>query len=140
MKKVLFVCQHNSGRSVMAEYFLNALGQGEYRAESAGLEPAPVLPEVAAVMSEAGIDVSGKKPQDVFGLFRDGKLFTHVITVCDAETDAMCPVFPGVAYRENWPFPDPSAVEGDERERLERVREIRDRIKRTIKEFIAEGH
>lgn len=136
MNKVLFVCQHNTARSVMAEAFLNALSEGDFQASSAGLEPGNVLPIVVQVMQEVGLDVSGHQPTDVFDLFKQGHLFTHVITVCDAETDAKCPVFPGVAYRVNWPFPDPAEVTGTEEEKLEKVRAIRDRIKRTIKEFI----
>ncbi|MGE4553983.1 MAG: arsenate reductase ArsC [Desulfovibrionaceae bacterium] len=137
MHRVLFVCQHNSGRSVMAEAFLNALGGDVARAESAGLEPRPVNPLVAEVMAEEGIDVRGHQPRDVFELFRQGRLFSHVVTVCGAETDRLCPVFPGVAYRENWPFPDPAEAVGDREEQLAQVRAIRDRIKARIREFLA---
>jgi arsenate reductase len=115
MNKVLFVCQHNTARSVMAEAFLNALSGGQFQAESAGLEPREVHPLVVK-----------------------GNLYTHVITVCDAETDAKCPIFPGVAYRVNWPFPDPAEAAGSEEEKMRQVRDIRDRIKRTIKEFLVD--
>ncbi|MGE4504821.1 MAG: arsenate reductase ArsC [Desulfovibrionaceae bacterium] len=138
MNKVLFVCQHNTARSVMAEAFLNALSGGRFQAESAGLEPREVHPLVVKAMAEAGLDVSGHKPRSVFDLFREGNLYTHVIAVCDAETDAKCPIFPGVAYRVNWPFPDPAEAAGSEEEKMRQVRDIRDRIKRTIKEFLVD--
>lgn len=138
MQKVLFVCQHNSGRSVMAEAFLNALSDGAFEAESAGLEPGQVNPLVVTAMAEVGIDVSKHVSQAAFDLFKAGKLYTHVITVCDAETDAKCPIFPGVAYRKNWPFPDPAAATGTHEEKLEQVRNVRDQVKRAIKTFITD--
>ena len=58
MKRVLFVCVHNSARSQMAEAFLNQLGKGKFFAESAGLEPGKLNPLVVRVMSEIGIDIS----------------------------------------------------------------------------------
>lgn len=139
MNKVLFVCRHNTGRSVMAEAFTNALSDGLCEAESAGLEPGTVLPLVVEAMREVGLDVSGHVSRDVFDLFKDGKLFTHVVTVCDAETDAKCPVFPGVTYRQNWPFPDPAEAGGSHAEQLDQVRAIRDEIKQKVKDFLSGG-
>lgn len=127
--KVLFVCQHNSGRSQMAEAYLRKLGGEYFHLESAGLEPPDrVNPLVAEVMREEGLDITSKRPRSVFELFRQGKIYEHVITVC-AETELKCPVFPGIAKRWHWPFPDPASVEGPREEKLKRVREIRDMIK-----------
>ena len=139
MHKVLFVCQHNTARSVMAEAFLNALSDGNCLSTSAGLEPGKVNPLVVKVMAEVGLDVSAHKSQSVFELFKAGNLFSHVITVCDATTDSLCPIFPGVAFRQNWPFPDPAGVTGTDAEKLEQVRTIRDEIKRRIKAFLVDG-
>ncbi|WP_415519197.1 MAG: arsenate reductase ArsC [Desulfovibrio aminophilus] len=127
--KVLFICVHNSGRSLMAEAFLNRYGGEEFQVESAGLEPTEINPLVVEVMAEEGIDLVGKKTQSVFDLFRVGRLFDYVITVCDDANEAKCPVFPGVTHRWHWPFPDPSKLSGTREEQLAQLRVIRDQIK-----------
>ncbi len=130
--KVLFICEHNSGRSQMAEAYLKKLGGDAFEVESAGFEPAErVNPLVIEVMKEEGIDLSEKRPQSVFELFKKGKLYDQVITVC-GEGDAKCPIFPGITKRWNMPFPDPASVEGSFEERLEKVRAIRDAIKEKL--------
>jgi arsenate reductase (thioredoxin) len=127
--KVLFICQHNSGRSQIAEAYLKKLYGDHFEIESAGLEPAEgVNPLVIRVMAEVGFDLSEKKPQNVFELFKQGKLYDHVITVCH-DSESKCPIFPGITQRWHWPFPDPAAVEGEENEKLVEVRKIRDMIK-----------
>lgn len=127
--KILIICQHNSGRSQIAEAYLRKFAGDRLEVESAGLEPAPAVnPLVTEVMQEEGIDLSEKKPRSVFELFRQGNLYTDVITVCD-DSESRCPIFPGVTRRWHYPFPDPAAVEGTHREKLQRVRQIRDMIK-----------
>jgi arsenate reductase len=127
--KVLFICQHNSGRSQIAEAYLRKFYGADIETESAGFEPSDAVnPMVVRVMKEEGIDLSGKTPRSVFELFKQGRLFDHIITVCQ-EGEALCPVFPGIAKRWHWPFPDPAEVQGSESERLGQVRQIRDRIR-----------
>jgi len=136
MEKVLFICGRNSGRSKIAEAYLEMLGNGEYEVSSAGFDPAEsVNPLVVEVMQEQGIDLSNHKPQKAFDLIKRGELFSYVITVCDKEIDLLCPVFPGITRRENWPFPDPEKVTGTSAEKLDKVRAIRDSIKSRIVEF-----
>ena len=127
--KVLFICQHNSGRSQIAEAYLRSLYGNYFTIESAGLEPAAAInPLVVKVMNEIGIDLSDKKPQSVFELYKGGKYYEHVITVCH-DTESKCPIFPGITKRWHWPFPDPASASGTESEKLEEVRKIRDMIK-----------
>jgi len=127
--KVLFICQHNSGRSQIAEAFLNNFYGDHFKVESAGLEPAEAInPLVVKVMDEVEIDLSQKRPQSVFALFKQGKVYQHVITVCH-DSESKCPIFPGITKRWHWPFPDPAAVEGTDQEKLAAVRKIRDAIK-----------
>ena len=128
--KVLFVCIHNSARSQMAEAYLNHFGDGRFEAESAGLEPGVLNPRVIQVMKEDGIDVSGNRTKSVFDLFKQGRMFGYVVTVCDKEAAEKCPIFPGVAKRLHWNFPDPSALRGTEEQKLQGTREIRDEIKK----------
>ena len=135
---VLFICVHNSARSQMAEAWLNHLCGDHFAAESAGLEPGTINPLVVEVMREAGIDLSQKKTRAVFDVWKSGKLFQYVVSVC-AEAEAKgCPIFPGVTTRLSWPFPDPSQVTGTESERLEKVRAIRDDIRARVEEWCEE--
>jgi arsenate reductase len=127
--KVLFICQHNSGRSQIAEAYLTKLYGDYFEIESAGLEPAKEInPLVVRVMAEDGIDLSSKKPQSVFELYKAGNIYEHVITVCH-DTESKCPVFAGLTKRWHWPFPDPASAKGTQAEKLEEVRKIRDMIK-----------
>ena len=126
--KVLFICQHNSGRSQIAEAYLRELYGDRFEVESAGMEPAEAVnPLVVSVMAEKGFDLSAKRPRSVFELFKQGKVYEHVVTVCHDAEDK-CPVFPGITKRWHWPFPDPAAVEGDDEAKLAAVRDIRDMI------------
>src|SRR5207245_3921598 len=134
--KVLFVCVHNSGRSQMAEAYLNHFGEGRFESESAGLEPGTLNPRVVQVMKEDGIDIAGNQTKSVFDLFKRGGLYSFVVTVCDETSAEKCPIFPGVAKRLHWRFEDPSSLSGTAADKLERPREIEDAIKRKVKNSI----
>jgi arsenate reductase len=135
---VLFICIHNSARSQMAEAWLNHICGEYFAAESAGLEPGTLNPLVVEAMQEVGIDISQKKTQAVFDVFESGKLFSHVVTVCDETSAEKCPIFPGVTKRLHWSFPDPSALTGTHDERLAGVRKIRDAIRAKIEGWCEE--
>lgn len=137
-EKVIFICKHNSARSQMAEAFLKQLAGDRLQVESAGLEPGALNPLVVESMKEIGFDISQNTTQSVFDLFKAGKLFDIVVTVCDDATEAQCPVFPGVTRRLHWPFPDPAALEGSHEEKLAKVREIREAIKSKVEEAFSE--
>jgi len=135
--KVLFVCVHNSARSQMAEAFLDALAGDRFEAHSAGLEPGVLNPLAVEAMKETGIDISRKKTKSVFDLFKKGELFSYVVTVCDAASAEMCPIFPGLVTKTiHWSFEDPASFIGAHEERLEQTRKVRDAIKRTIEEWL----
>jgi arsenate reductase len=136
--KVLFICVHNSARSQMAEAWLNKICGEFFQAQSAGLEPGTLNPLAVEVMREVGIDISQKKTQAVFDVFKSGQLFGHVITVCDESSAEKCPIFPGPTKRRHWGFADPSQVTGTDEEKLARVREIRDEIREKIEDWCAE--
>jgi arsenate reductase (thioredoxin) len=137
-KTVLFVCIHNSARSQMAEAFLNHLCPAQFEAHSAGLEPGVLNPVVVEAMREIGMDISGQLTKAVFDMIKSGKRFTYVITVCDEASAERCPIFPGVTTRLHWGFPDPSAVQGSDSERLARTREVRDSIRRKVETWCEE--
>ena len=137
-KKVLFVCIHNSARSQMAEAWLNHISPECLEAHSAGLEPGKLNPAVVEVMKEVGIDISANKTKAVFDMFKSGRMFAYVITVCDEASAERCPIFPGITKRLHWSFPDPSTLTGTPEQKMERTREIRDMIKRRVEQWCAE--
>lgn len=137
MHKVLFVCIHNSARSQMAEAYLNKLGGPDFKVESGGFEPTTINPLVVKVMQEEGIDLSAKGTQSVFDLFKQGRVYTHVITVCDNSQESKCPIYPGMTHRLHLPFPDPAQLTGSHQEQLEQARNIRDSVKTAVVDFIA---
>ena len=132
---VLFVCIHNSARSQMAEAWLNHLYGDRFEAESAGLEPGTLNPYAVRVMAEEGIDISQAETKSVFDIYKAGKLFRYVVTVCDTEAAERCPTFPGVAQRLHWSFPDPSQAKGSDEEKMAHVRAVRDEVRARIKEW-----
>ena len=134
-KRVLFICIHNSARSQMAEAFLNQICGDEFEAHSAGLEPGRLNPIVVEAMQEIGIDISGNQTKAVFDMYKSGKLFHDVITVCDEASAERCPIFPGVASRLHWSFPDPASFQGTHEEKLAKTRGVRDTIKRQVEEW-----
>lgn len=137
-RDVLFICVHNSARSQMAEAILNQLCPDDFTASSAGLEPGELNRLAVEVMRESGIDISAKKTKAVFDLFRAGKLYSYVITVCDEASAERCPIFPGQTNRLHWSFPDPAALQGTWEERLAQTRIIRDQIRGKLVEWCAE--
>ena len=137
--RVLFVCIHNSARSQMAEAFLNKYGENKYIAESAGLEPGKMNPNVVRVMQELGIDLSRKGTQGVFDLLKRGASYDAVVTVCDEASAEQCPVFPGPGKRIAWSFEDPSSFKGTPDEILQHTRLVRDEIEKAVKAFVIES-
>ena len=127
MKTIIFACVHNAGRSQMAAAFFNEMSNPALaRAVSAGTHPADrVHPEVVDVMRESGIDLSEARPRFLTQeLAQGGDL---LITMgCGDE----CPVVPGLR-RDDWPLPDPRG------QPAERVREIRDDIRKRIEGLVA---
>jgi len=136
--KVLFVCIHNSSRSQMAEAYLKAIGGEEFHVESAGLEPGTLNPLVVQVMKEDGIDISQNKTKSAFDLYKQGKHYHYVITVCDESQAERCPIYPGVMQKIHWSFEDPSAFTGTLDEKLHKTRIVRDSIKTKITEWAKE--
>ena len=124
MRYVLFVCNHNAGRSQMAQAFFERLAPPDMRAESAGTEPARAIwPEVVTVMHEVGLELAGRKPKR---LLREMQLQADwAVTMGCGDA---CPYVPTMV--EDWAIPDPAGKPIDE------VREIRDDIERRVRELV----
>lgn len=131
-QKVLFVCIHNSARSVMAAALLNELCGDRFEGQGAGLEPGKLNPLVVEVLKEIGIDVADYQPRAVFEVIKSGVMFANVITVCDETSAERCPIFPGITERLHWSFADPSALQGSWDDKLAGTRHIRDQIRQRI--------
>jgi arsenate reductase len=89
-------------------------------------------------MKEIGIDISRNKTKSAFDLFKAGKLYTHVITVCDETSAEQCPYFPGITTRLHWSFADPSSFTGTWEEKLEKTRQVREAIREKIQAWLKE--
>jgi arsenate reductase len=137
-ERILFVCVHNSARSQMAEALVNHLAGDRFEAESAGLEPGALNPLAVEAMGQINIDISKKQPRSVFDVYKSGRMFTYVITVCDEATAERCPIFPGVTKRLHWSFADPSRLEGTHAEKLQQTIAIRNQIKDRIERWLEE--
>lgn len=87
-------------------------------------------------MKEAGIDISQNKTKSVLDLYKQGKQYDYVITVCDESQSGACPVFPGKGERFHWGFDDLSGFTGSLSEKIGKTRLIRDKIRDRIIEWI----
>lgn len=129
MKRVLFVCVENAGRSQMAEAFANMYGKDKVEVSSAGNKPADkVNPVVVEVMKEKGIDISRNKPKLItFQMAQESDL----IVTMGCNDQGICP---GPFFKPtiDWKLEDPKGKP------IEKVREIRDQIERQVQELIAE--
>jgi len=125
MKRVLFVCTHNSARSQMAEGLLRDRYGGRYDARSAGTEPGGVNPFAVEVMEEIGIDISDHISESV-DAYVDTPL-DIVVTVCDDAAEN-CPYIPARDQNLHHGFDDPSAVTGTDEEKCAAFRLVRDEL------------
>ena len=128
MKKILFVCVHNSGRSQMAEAFFNKLAKGKAVAISAGTQPArQVNPTVIAAMREVGIEIGNQKPKSLTLEMLESA--DRVITM-GCNVAEVCPA--SFVPTEDWQLADP------EGKPIDTVRQIRDQIKARVEALVNE--
>lgn len=138
---VLFLCTHNSARSILAEALMNHLGAGRVRAFSAGSFPRQrVHPAALRVLLQRGISTTGleSKSWDRFTQ-PDAPPMDLVITVCDDAAGEICPIWPGAPCKAHWGLGDPSAQAAGkgEAETLVLFARACDTMERRIRAFLA---
>jgi len=116
---VLFLCTHNSARSIIAEAVMNRLGAGKFKAYSAGSQPSGrVHPYAVELLQQLGYDTSGMRSKSWEEFSAPGApQLDFVFTVCDNAANETCPLWPGQPVSAHWGLPDPSAAEGSESEK-----------------------
>ncbi len=137
IKNVLFLCTHNSARSVMAEALLNKHGAGRFHAFSAGSQPSGrINPSVKSLLDRLGFDTSGFRSKDWSEFAKPGSPVMHfVFTVCDQAAGEVCPIWPGMPMTAHWGFPDPSSFEGTDAEKAAFTADVFAMIERRIRIF-----
>lgn len=134
VKNVLFLCTHNSARSVMAEALLNRYGAGRFKAYSAGSQPSgKINPFVEALLKRLNFDTSGFRSKDWSEFAEPGAPVMHfVFTVCDQAAGEVCPIWPGQPVTAHWGFPDPSTASGNDAEKAAFTADVFRMIERRI--------
>ena len=136
---VLFLCTHNSARSILAEALLNHIGKGKFKAFSAGSSPAENQtpnPMAIATLEKASVSTEGlsSKSWDVFAA-PDAPYMDLVITVCDNAAGEVCPYWPGQPATAHWGYADPSETVGTDEQKLEAFKQTLHQIKRRLELF-----
>ncbi|GAA3843333.1 metalloregulator ArsR/SmtB family transcription factor [[Pseudomonas] carboxydohydrogena] len=135
---VLFLCTHNSARSIMAEALLDRLAGGKFRAYSAGSEPVKSpLPEVIERLKALGHDVSGLRSKS-WNEFTgpNAPRMDFIIALCDTPEGQACPDFGDRFVTAAWPLPDPTKFVGSNTERTTLLNELYAMLRRRIEIFI----
>jgi protein-tyrosine-phosphatase len=136
---ILFLCTHNSARSILAEAVSTVISNGRLIGFSAGSYPSSVVnPFAIKVASELGYDISKlrSKSWDEYAK-EDAIKMDFVITVCDNAANEICPYFPASPTTAHWGFADPSSVEGREEEKLNAFRKVAEGLKQKINKLLA---
>ena len=136
---VLFVCTHNSARSIMAEGILNSLGRGRFQAFSAGSHPGTsVHPIALKTLSAMHIPSDGYRSKDWNEFAQPGAPeLDFVFTVCDKAAGEVCPVWPGQPMTAHWGVADPAAFEGTDEQKAKVFWDTAVVLKRRIELMLA---
>jgi arsenate reductase (thioredoxin) len=131
---ILFLCTHNSARSIIGEALASTHPSGKFKGYSAGSTPGTrVNPFAAEIAKELGMDVAllKSKSWDVFSEPNAPKM-DFIITVCDNAAGEVCPFWPGQPVNAHWGFPDPSQVSGTDIEKRAAFNQVMNGLKKRI--------
>ncbi len=136
---VLFLCTHNSARSVMAEAIMNKIGAGKFVAYSAGSQPRGAInPNTLKLLKGLGYDTSDFRSKSWDEFAKPGAPeIDFIFTVCDDAAGEVCPVWPGKPLTAHWGVADPSAAKGSEIEIARAFQEAYRLLYRRIELFAA---
>jgi protein-tyrosine-phosphatase len=136
---VLFLCTGNSARSVMAESILNRVGQGRFRAYSAGSTPkGAVNPHTVDLLRSLNYDTTKMRSKSWDEFAREGApSLDFVFTVCDNAAGETCPLWPGQPMTAHWGIPDPAAATGTPAEIAFAFKDTYRMLSRRIEIFVA---
>lgn len=134
---VLFLCTHNSARSIIAEALLEKIGKGSFHAYSAGSDPlAEPIPEVVERLKALGHDVSRLRSKSWSEFARpDAPRMDFIISLCDAIKGEVCPDLGADIVTAAWPLPDPAQFTGPQAERTTLLNELYGMIRRRLEIF-----
>jgi arsenate reductase len=138
VQNVLFLCTGNSARSVLSESLLNRLGDGRFRAFSAGSKPVGrVNPGALELLQRRGYPTEGlrSKSWDEFA-GRGAPAMDYIITVCNNAAGETCPVWPGHPATEHWDIDDPAGVGNTDEERRAAFEEAYAVLQKRIEKFV----
>jgi len=131
---ILFLCTHNSARSVIGEALASTHPSGKFIGFSAGSTPGTSVNPIAAdIAEELGMvrSLLKSKSWDVYGQ-PDAPKMDFIITVCDNAAGEICPFWPGQPVTAHWGFPDPSQVQGTELEKRKAFNEVKNGLKKRL--------
>ena len=116
---VLFICTHNSARSIMAEGILNHMGRGRFKAYSAGSQPGgAVNPYALKTLNTFHMSTEGFRSKDWSEFAKpDAPALDFVFTVCDNAAGEVCPIWPGQPMTAHWGVKDPAAFNGTDEQK-----------------------
>lgn len=136
---VLFICTHNSARSIMAEGLMNMLGMGKFKAFSAGSHPAPAVhPFALKTLRAMHVPSEGYRSKDWAEFAVPGEpMLDFVFTVCDNAAGEVCPVWPGQPMTAHWGVADPAAFEGSDEQKAKVFWDAAMILKRRIELMLA---
>ena len=131
---ILFLCTHNSARSILGEALASTHPSGKFVGYSAGSTPGTSVNPIAAdIAVELGMDrtLLKSKSWDVYAEPNAPKM-DFIITVCDNAAGEVCPFWPGQPATAHWGFPDPSQVQGSDLEKRAAFNTVMNGLKRRI--------
>ena len=136
---VLFLCTGNSARSILAESLLTHLGQGRFRAYSAGSFPkGEVHPLALDLLHASGLPAEAARSKSWNEFARpDAPRMDFVFTVCDQAAGEVCPIWPGNPVTAHWGIPDPAAADGSDEARRKAFRDAFNALQTRIKLFVS---
>jgi arsenate reductase len=134
---VLFLCTHNSARSIMGEVIINYVGRGKFKGFSAGSHPGKAPhPLALETLQRLHFPIEGLYSKDWAEFAKPGApVMDFVLTVCDQAAGEVCPIWPGQPITAHWGVEDPSLFQGTEEEKKREFGRVANILKRRIELF-----